>query len=227
MISSFRSLSRIGFPLGLLFAPLALLAATPPASPPSVQVRVEAPVVAYHSFPPGQPPPQVKELSGREAGLCYTELATQIRIGVEYPRLSIKKPVVTVTSLEFVVGAKITIWVEEGSSPKILDHENGHRAISEYYYHQAQPLARKLGEQAVGRKIPLNEKPTDAAIAAATEALRAELLTEFEKQIDQRNRFAQAAFDTITDHSRNDVPNKEAVTKAIAEEERQWAAASP
>ncbi len=59
-----------------------------------------------------------------EAGLCYAELSTEIlhRRFVEYPRFSIKKPVITVTSVEFVVGAKITIWVEEGSKPAILDH---------------------------------------------------------------------------------------------------------
>lgn len=196
------------------------------AAPASVQVRVDAPVVAYYTFPPGRPPPEAKELSGMEAGLCYTELSTEIRIGVEYPRFSIKKPVMTVTSIEFIVGAKITIWVEEGSKPEILDHENGHRTISEHYYQQAHPLARKLGENAVGRKLPLNGKPTDATVAAATEGLRTELLKEFETQIDRRNRFAQAAFDTITDHSRNDVPNKDAVAKAIAREEQHWAAAS-
>lgn len=160
-----------------------------------------------------------------EAGLCYTELSTEIRLGVEYPRFSIKKPVMTVTSVEFMVRAKITIWVEEGSRPEILEHENGHRAISEHYYQQAHPLARTLGEKAVGRKIPFNGKPTDAIIATATEGLRSELLVEFEKQIDQRNRFAQTAFDAITDHSRNDVPNKDAIAQAIAREEQHWAAA--
>lgn len=210
----------------LLWLALAFPAMTDAASAASVQVRVNTPVVAYYTFPPGRPPPEAKELSGMEAGLCYTELSTEIRIGVEYPRFSIKKPVMTVTSIQFVVGARITIWVEEGSKPEILDHENGHRTISEHYYQQAHPLARKVGEKAVGRKLPLNGKPTDASVAAATEGLRAELLKEFEMQIDQRNRFAQAAFDLITDHSRNNVPNNEAVARAIAREEQHWAAAS-
>jgi hypothetical protein len=227
MISPLRSLFRPWLRLGLFLAALTSAQVGRAASPALVQVRVDAPAVAYYSFPAGRPPPEAKELSGMEAGLCYTQLSTEIRIGVEYPRFSIKKPVITVTSVEFVVGARITIWVEEGSPPKILEHENGHRAISEHYYQQAYPLARELGEKAVGRKLPLSGKPTDATIAAATEGLRNELLMEFEKQIDQRNRFAQAAFDKITDHSRNDVPNKEAVAKAIAEEERHRAAGSP
>lgn len=210
----------------LLCVALASSTSVQAAAPAGVQVRVDAPVVSYATFPPGRPPPEAKEVSGMEAGFCYTELSTEIRIGVEYPRFAIKKPVMTVTSVEFIVRARITVWVEEGSRPEILDHENGHRAISEHYYRQARPLARSLGERAVGRKVPLSGKPTDAVIASTTEKLRFELLAEFEKGIDQRNRFAQAVFDIITDHSRNDVPNKDAIAQAIAREEQHWAAAS-
>src|SRR5688572_13658492 len=191
MILSLRPLFRPSPLACLLWIVLAWSASAQAAAPAAVQVRVNAPVLAYHTFPAGRPPPEVRELSGMEAGLCHTELSTEIRIGVEYPRFSIKKPVMTVTSIEFIVGARITIWIEEGSKPEILDHENGHRAISEHYYRQAHPLARKLGEKAVGRKLPFNGKPTDANVAAATEGLRTELLKEFEMQIDQRNRFAQ------------------------------------
>jgi len=189
-----------------------------------INVEMSAPTVEYQTFPVGRPPKHAKGLSEGEAGLCETILSCQVGIGGETQRFSFGEATAAITSITFKVGVKNIIWVQDGYTPTIMDHEETHREIAEHYYGMARKVANRLAEAAVVRKLPLVKKPKMQAMSLAFEKVQAELMDAFMREIHARAEFAEDRFDAITDHGRAKITNEAAMAQALKEEAEHWAA---
>lgn len=204
-----------------IVAPLILHSALP-ATRPSVQITVRAPEFAEYSFPKGQPPVRGKEFDGKEAGYCDTTYSCDLQINVQYPK-EVARATATVTSVEFTIGSRITVWVQEGASADVHEHENTHRAISEHYYYQSNAVAETIARGAVGRKLILDGRAVEGTVNAAIKTLQSELLDEFMRRTHRRSAYAQERFDLITAHGRDNISNADAMKRALREEADHWA----
>ena len=163
-----------------------------------------------------------KGVAQGEAGLCQTQIACQVEVSGEAPRIASDETQGTLQTVAFTISATITVWCQEGYTPDIMAHEETHRAISEHYYAMANKVARRLADAAIARKLPLTGKPKAEALDRALKQVQTELLDEFSREIERRSESAQDRFDAITDHGRNKIANTAAMAQAIREETRQW-----
>jgi hypothetical protein len=95
----------------------------------------------------------------------------------------------------------------------VMDHEQGHRQISEYYYQTADKIAAQIAANYMGKQVTINGPDIDAAFHKALQDIGGEITEEYEKQLDPNP--AQLLYDSITDHSRNDVVVQDAVDHAV------------
>jgi hypothetical protein len=127
-----------------------------------------------------------------------------------------------VTGVKVTTRLSITLWTPKEGPPKVLAHEEGHRALAEMYYRSAEPVARRLAGRELGKPIPVpvrNQRMSEAELKKIQDALIAEYLRETASRCD----FAQARYDAITEHSMNPTPEGEAMARAVAEEEAEYA----
>ncbi|HWA27048.1 MAG TPA: hypothetical protein VG734_15430 [Lacunisphaera sp.] len=189
----------------------------------AVSVEMGAPTVEYQTYPAGHPPKHAKGLSEGEAGICEVLISCEIGIAGETRRFSLGQATAGITALTFKVGLKNIIYVQEGYTPVIMDHEETHRQIAEYYYGMARKVASRLAEAAAVRKLPLGGKSKTQAMEQAFGQVRTELMDAFVREIHSRCEYAEDRFDAITDHGRNKITNDAAVAQALKEEEEHWA----
>ena len=51
---------------------------------------------------------------------------------------------ITITQIKVTLQLNLTIWVPADVTPHVIEHEEGHRRISEYYYQNADKLAERI-----------------------------------------------------------------------------------
>lgn len=215
-------------PLIRLLRILCLMAACFPltglsARVPAAHVLVSAPKVDRQTFPVGRPPMHAKGIELGEAGLCHTQITCEVGVSGEAPQ----DGNAVLSSVSFSISARITIWVQEGFTPAIMEHEETHRAISEHYYAKAYAVANRLAEEAIAQRPALPGGPKGQALDRVLTELQTRLTDEFMRQVDQRSEFAQERFDAITDHGRNGITNAAAMAQALQEEAGHWKSQVP
>ena len=112
------------------------------------------------------------------------------------------------------VNGQTILKLPEGASKKIKAHEDGHRQISEIAYSKAADAAKKIGQKYLGRTYKLksvDQQETQPLIQQAAN----EYTGEYFGAIEVPSQKAQEKYDQITDHGRNNVPEKEAIEKAM------------
>jgi hypothetical protein len=120
---------------------------------------------------------------------------------------------VTVTQVKITLELNITIWTPAEVSPRVMEHENGHRQISEHYYETADKVAERIGATYLGRQIEVAGGDLNVETGKQLQQMAAEITAEYGKELNPNP--TQELYDTITDHSRNDVSVQAAVTHAI------------
>lgn len=192
---------RIAFVLSAIL----LLFATPyvtavSAEKPAVAITLGAEQLEYRTFPKGRQPPGAEEhRRGRPvAGLCRWELEYACNAEFKFPRLGFKQVTATVTHVSVTASLRIVIWTEEGSPRSVVDHEEGHRAITRHFYAQVEPVARRAAQAIVGRKLSVPARGDHATRFAAIDGLQAEILATLSREIDARCSYAQDRFDDLT-----------------------------
>ena len=206
----------------LCLLPALILAADLFAKPAAAQVHVSAPTIDHRTFPVGQPPMHARGIDKGEAGLCHTQITCEVGVSGDAPSVALHDDKATLSSVSFSISATITIWLQDGYTPGMKDHEETHRAISEHYYAKAYAVAHRLAEEAIAQKLPLTGHPKEQALDRVLTQLQAHLVDEFMRQIDQRSEFAQERFDAITDHGRKEMTNADALAQALREETEHW-----
>ena len=198
---------RAGLLVCLLFAGIAHAQVTIKHNPPKVKTRV---------FNPEKPPAEMPRLNRDEAAVTESKFACGVQVEVQVSQQGNAKPVMKVTGVKADLTLEIVIWLPNNVTNKIRRHEDGHREISEHYYKDAEAIARKFASSYIGKQLDIkstDRKETQAAIHKVANEFCGHYLGATEVPGEK----AQLKYDDLTDHGRNNVPEKEAIQRSLAE----------
>lgn len=165
------------------------------------------------TFDPSAPPVEMPPLKEGEEAVCDSDFVSTASVGGETRKSIGGQGSVTVNHIKVTLKLNITIWTPIHATQHVKDHEEGHREISEYYYRNADQIAREIAEPYLGKMVELNGQDSDAQSDQALEKIANEITTEYGKELNTDP--TQLLYDSITDHARNDVAYKDAVAHAI------------
>jgi len=148
-----------------------------------------------------------------EEALCDSNFVSNTIAGGEFQKTDATHATVTVTKIRMVLQLSINIWAPTGVTQHVVEHEDGHRQISEYYYQTADTLAGRIAATYMGKKIDISGPDLDAESSKALHQTATDITNEYNRDLGPGT--TQQYFDLITDHGRNDSAVKEAVAAAI------------
>jgi hypothetical protein len=184
------------------------------------QETAAAPVVvkqpanlAKHTFDPANPPAEMPPLSAGEAAQCVSDFLSNATVSGQTRRLDPTHARVTITQIHVTLQLNVDIWTPIGASQRVMDHEEGHRQISEYYYQTADQLAARIASTYMGKQIDVSGPDPGSAASEALQQAGSEITAEYNKELNPNP--TQLLYDSITDHARNGVVAQEAVDHAL------------
>ena len=95
---------------------------------------------------------------------------------------------VTVTQIKVTLQLNIIIWVPTGVTPHVIEHEEGHRQISEYYYQTADKLAERVAASYMGKQVEVTGADLNAESIKALQQMGAEITDEYDRGTESRTR---------------------------------------
>jgi hypothetical protein len=168
---------------------------------------------ATRTFDPASPPPDMPPLAAGENAVCDTNFQSNAIVSGKTRQTDATHATVTITQIKVTLGLNVTIWVPTEVSPHVAEHEEGHRQISEYYYQTADQVAARVAETYMGKQTEITGTNLDAESTKWLQQMAADITEEYDKELNPEP--TQLLYDTITDHSRNEVVAKDAVAHAL------------
>jgi len=168
---------------------------------------------ANRMFDPASPPSEMPPMTPGEAALCDSDFVASANVSGETRATDSTHASVTVRQVKVTLQLNITIWTPADVSPHVVEHENGHRQISEHYYETADKVAERIAATYLGRQTEITGADLDAESGKLLQQMAAEITAEYGKELNPNS--TQELYDTITDHSRNDVSVQDAIAHAI------------
>jgi hypothetical protein len=186
-----------------------------------VTVRVAPPKVVHHVFDPFNPPADMPPLHPGEAAVAVSnfKVVPSVRgtiLSGDGDRFHHEDGVrLRVDSIEIEWELEVEIWLPEGASTKLRNHEEGHRIIAERHYESAEEISRRLAAPRIGSVVTGRGQNVRAAGRHAAQLVSEELSRELIRQMTGPAEASQALYDRITDHGRNAVPEARAIEQAL------------
>jgi hypothetical protein len=201
--------------LGLLvFACFACRDSSPRTQPQSLPAITKEPVAfANHSFDPASPPPDMPPLSPGESAECDSDFRSRANLLWKPGQTDSTHAIVTISQVRMTLQLRINIWVPVGATEHLVEHEEGHRQISEYYYQTADKLAERIAARYIGRQVDISGVDLGGESNRVLQQAAADITGEYNKELNPGA--TQLLYDAITDHGRNEVVVKDAVDHAI------------
>jgi hypothetical protein len=168
---------------------------------------------ANDTFDPAAPPAGMPPLASGENAECDSEFLSNASVRGEPQQTDAAHAIVTVTKVNMTLRLNINIWVPTGVTQHVIDHEEGHRQISEHYYQTADKLAERIAAKYIGRQVEVTGTDLGAESSKMLQQLANDITDEYNKELNPEP--AQLLYDAITDHSRNEVVVKDAVAHAL------------
>jgi len=168
---------------------------------------------ANQTFDPATPPMEMPPMAPGEAAVCDSNFVASANVSGDTHPTDATHANITVTQVKVTLQLNITIWAPADVNPHVMEHENGHRQISERYYETADKVAERIAATYLGRQTEITGTDLDAESGKLLQQMAAEITAEYGKQLNPGP--AQELYDTITDHSRNQVSVQDAVTHSI------------
>jgi hypothetical protein len=165
------------------------------------------------TFDPANPPPDMPPLTPGETAECVSDFISNAVVGGKTRRADAEHAILTITQISVSLQLNVTIWVPTGVTQHVLDHEDGHRQISEYYYRAAPQLAERIAATYMGKQVEITGADQNAESMKSLKQMAAEITDEYDKELNTQP--TQLLYDAITDHSRNEVVAQEAVDHAL------------
>jgi hypothetical protein len=165
------------------------------------------------TFDPANLPPDMPPMNSGENAECGSDFISDANLAGKTRQADATHGTVTVTGIKVTLQLNITIWVPSDVTEHVMDHEEGHRQISEYYYQTADKLAERIAAIYLGKEVSITGSDLNAESTKALRQLAAEITEEYNRELNTEP--TQLLYDTITDHSRNGVVAQEAVDHAL------------
>jgi hypothetical protein len=198
---------------GLWLRSLASLRQPRAASAPTIEKQ---PVnFANRTFDPDNPPAEMPPLAPGEQAECDSNFMANANVGGDAQKTDATHALVTITQVKVTLQLNVTIWVPVNATQHLIEHEDGHREISEYYYRTADKLAAQIAAAYLGRQVLITGADLHAELSKFLQQMGKDITDEYGKQLNPGP--AQLRYDDLTDHSRNEVVAKQAVAQALKE----------
>jgi len=201
---------------GLLFGWVAWRGSSsrrPPEDSPAPTITKQPVAFANHTFDPAAPPADMPPLSHGENAECDSNFLSSASVRGESRPTDATHATVTVTQINVTLQLNINICLPTGATAHVIEHEDGHRQISEVYYQTADKLAARIAATYMGKQVEITGADLGAESSKMLQQMAADITDEYNKQLNPGP--AQLLYDSITDHGRNEVIVKDAVAHAI------------
>jgi hypothetical protein len=204
---------------GMALSGMLLVVAAPSAHavlPPTADAVtiVKLPVNAgTQTIDPRRLPRGRSPLTPPEEPHCVSEFLSSASVGAEINLSDETHGTLTINRIKVTLELNITIWLPMNPKPRTVEHEEGHRQISEYFYRDAEAVARRIAEQYLGKVIVISGPDLRKAATVALKKAGAEITEEYSRQMPVKT--TQARYDRITDHSRKAIPVADAIAQAL------------
>ncbi len=181
------------------------------ASVPTISKQPVA--FANRTFDPAAPPSDMPPLAPGESAECDSNFLSNGSVRGVSRQTDATHATVTITQIKMTLQLNINIWVPTGVSQHVIEHEEGHRQVSEYYYQTADKLAERIAATYIGKQAEIAGTDLGAESRKMLQQMAANITDEYNKELNPGP--AQLLYDTITDHGRNEVVVKDAVAHAL------------
>ena len=185
------------------------------AEQPQVEVVKMPAQVGTRFFDPKRPPPDRPPLAGREEAVCAGDFLSNAGVSAQAQMTDATHAKATINKITVTLQLNITIWLPNNPHKWTVEHEEGHRQISEYYYQNAEVVARRVATPYIGKTFDLSGNDLRRALSTAIGKIAEEITNEYNRQMPVET--TQARYDTITNHSEKDIPVPDAIAQALKE----------
>ena len=168
---------------------------------------------ATRTFDPASPPSDMPPLTEGENAECVSDFISNANVSGLTRRTDATHGAVTVSQIKVTLQLNVTIWVPAEVTPHVVEHEQGHRQISEYYYQTADKVAERVAAAYMGKEIEVAGADLNAESIKALQQMGAEITEEYDRELNPEP--TQLLYDSITDHSRNEVVAQDAADHAL------------
>jgi hypothetical protein len=158
---------------------------------------------ANRAFDPGNPPEDMPVLAPGENGVCDSNFLSSANVGGEAQQTDATHAMVTITQIKVTLQLNVIIWLPPESTQHVIEHEAGHRQISEYYYQTADQLAGRIAAAYMGKRIAITGTDLHAELGKLLEQTGNDITDEYNRELNPEP--TQLRYDAITDHGRNEV----------------------
>jgi hypothetical protein len=168
---------------------------------------------ANRTFDPAAPPADMPPLASGETAECDSEFLSNPSVRGESRQTDATHATVTITQIKMTLQLNVNIWVPTGVTQHVIEHEEGHRQISEYYYQTADKVAERIAAEYMGKQVEITGTDLGAESTKILQQMAADITDEYKKELNPGP--TQLLYDSITDHGRNEVVVKDAVAHAL------------
>ena len=186
-----------------------------PAAKQAPSLTIDKLPVAFfmHTFDPSAPPADMPPLAAWEEAECDSNFVSNANVRGRTEMVDGTHGVVAVTDVKVTLQLAINIWVAEGAAKRVIEHEQGHRQISEHYYETADKVAEQIAATYLNKQISATGRDLNAEVNNLLQQMGAEITAEYSRRLNPN--LAQNRYDDMTDHGRNDVGAAEAVAEVL------------
>jgi hypothetical protein len=164
-------------------------------------------------FDPASPPSDMPPLTAGENAECVSDFIANAKVAGQSRRTDGTHATLTISQISVALQLSVTIWVPTGVSQRVIDHEEGHRRISEYYYQNAEKVAGQIASTYMEKQVEISGSDLNVEANKVLQQMAAEISDEYERELNPEP--TQLLYDSITDHSRNEVVVQDAVDHAL------------
>jgi hypothetical protein len=168
---------------------------------------------ASRTFDPATPPADMPPLASGETAECDSEFLSSASVRGESRQTDATHATVTITQIKMTLQLNVNIWVPTGVTQHVIEHEEGHRQISEYYYQTADKVAERIAATYMGKQVEITGTDLGAESNKMLQQMAGDITDEYKKELNPGP--TQLLYDDITDHGRNEVVVKDAVAHAV------------
>jgi hypothetical protein len=180
---------------------------------PQVEIVKMPAQIGTRYFDPKRPPRDRPPLTGPKEAVYAGDFLSDAAVGGQVMQTDATHAKARINRIKVTLQLNITTWLPNNPQQWIVEHEEGHRQILEYYYRNAEVIARRIAEPYLGKTIDLSGADLRNALSTAIDKIKEEITNEYKRQMPVET--TQDRYDTITEHSRNNIPVPDAVAQAL------------
>jgi hypothetical protein len=169
--------------------------------------------VASHTFDPAAPPPEMPQLAASETAVCDSNFLSSAIVGGQTHTTDATHATLAVTHVKVTLQLTINLWLPAKAPQILIDHEEGHRQISENIYQTADKLIERIAAAYIGKRVEITGTDFDAESRNVLHQLASEITDEYNRELSPNR--PQLLYDSITDHARNGVIARDAVDHVL------------